>query len=197
MRKLEPHEKEQRKVIARTRSIAWGKANPERVKAAKARYRATAKAKTTEKAYAEANRQAARDAKKRWRQRNPDKVLAQTRKHQKANPALWSFYASQRKSLKLSRIHPDHNVAIEKFLHERAATLTELTGWKHGVDHIIPLKKGGWHHHDNLQVLPLDLNSAKNDNPFWEHDEYCSWRDVPSHLWPTDLVDNYQQLLAA
>ena len=39
--------------------------------------------------------------------------------------------------------------------------LTEVTGIKHHVDHIIPLSKGGMHHPDNLQILTATENLKK------------------------------------
>ena len=50
-----------------------------------------------------------------------------------------------------------------QFFYDRAKQLTELTGVKYEVDHIIPISKGGLHHQDNLQVLMWLDNRRKGD----------------------------------
>jgi 5-methylcytosine-specific restriction endonuclease McrA len=44
-----------------------------------------------------------------------------------------------------------------------ASRLTECTGIRHEVDHIIPVSLGGLHHQDNLQVLPWIENRKKGN----------------------------------
>jgi hypothetical protein len=64
------------------------------------------------------------------------------------------------------------NELIVKF-YEEAANLTESTGIKHSVDHIVPLnskKVCGLHCHTNLRVIPLDDNVKKGNR---------SWPDMP------------------
>lgn len=53
----------------------------------------------------------------------------------------------------------------EKILefYREAERLTEETGIPHQVDHIIPINKGGLHHHTNLQVLTREENARKRD----------------------------------
>jgi 5-methylcytosine-specific restriction endonuclease McrA len=55
----------------------------------------------------------------------------------------------------------DHE-KIESFYRE-AERLTEETGIMHHVDHIVPISKGGQHHHDNLQVLTATENLKKGN----------------------------------
>ncbi len=76
-----------------------------------------------------------------------------------------------------------------------AAQLTEETGIKHDVDHIIPMGMGGWHHHLNLHVLPRKVNASKSIDPFWEIDGYKCWKHVPRHLWPNKLKPSYSVLI--
>lgn len=99
--------------------------------------------------------------------------------------------ASKRRALKRSLWHPQHDERIEAELHAEAKRLTKKTGKNHHVDHIIPIKFGGWHHHLNLQVLPCDINQSKNSNPFWISESYKDFRSVPQELWPESLVDLY------
>lgn len=46
-------------------------------------------------------------------------------------------------------------------IYKQARELTQATGIKHHVDHIIPLAQGGTHHPDNLQVLTEQENTQK------------------------------------
>ena len=69
--------------------------------------------------------------------------------------------------------------------------MTAETGIEHHVDHIIPIKHGGFHHHENLQVLPANVNLAKSSTPFWVSSTYKDFRAVPQWLWPEPLVDFY------
>lgn len=46
-------------------------------------------------------------------------------------------------------------------IYKQARELTQATGIKHHVDHIIPLSQGGTHHPDNLQVLTEQENTQK------------------------------------
>jgi len=165
--------------------------HPDRLKASKKKYRASEKGQATEKKYQQEHRPQLNANSARWRSRNKPECAAKTKKHQQENPDMWAGYARKRNALKKKQLHPEHNKEIERFLDQRARTLTKLTGCKHCIDHIIPLEQGGWHHHDNLQVMFMDLNSSKRDNPFWEHSEYMCWRDVPQHLWPEKLVPEY------
>lgn len=49
---------------------------------------------------------------------------------------------------------------VYKF-YQDAKILSEQTGIKHHVDHIIPLSSGGLHHPDNLQILTKEENLQK------------------------------------
>ncbi|MGH2487451.1 MAG: hypothetical protein ACRDHE_15710, partial [Ktedonobacterales bacterium] len=48
-------------------------------------------------------------------------------------------------------------------LHDTARLAEAFMGSPFHVDHILPLARGGKHHHDNLRVLPARLNLVKND----------------------------------
>ena len=120
----------------------------------------------------------------RLRLENPDALLLEQRV--KANRWL-----AKQKSL----IHPEHDISIEKNLHNQAIRLEREIGIRHDVDHIIPLYVGGWHHHFNLQVLPKKVNKEKSKSAFWEKDGYKSWRDVPQYLWPENMKPAYLRLL--
>jgi len=52
-------------------------------------------------------------------------------------------------------------------IYSLADTLSEITGYKFVVDHVVPLAKGGEHRPDNLQPLRQDHNAAKRDRLDW------------------------------
>lgn len=49
-----------------------------------------------------------------------------------------------------------------QFLYLLSNTISMATGIRHHVDHIIPLAKGGMHHHNNLRIIDGVRNMAKN-----------------------------------
>lgn len=116
-----------------------------------------------------------------WNKRFPDRVNRMTAK---------------RRAIKASQLHPMHDRATELRMHAEANALSGATGIRHEVDHIIPLAHGGWHHHLNLQVLPISVNRKKQANPFWISDTYKDFRSVPQELWPEALVDFYLAMLS-
>ena len=131
----------------------------------------------------------------RSRYANHQEVRGKTKERQRVwcekNPERINQRASRRRALKRSLYHPQHDENIELRLHEEANRLTAETGIEHHVDHIIPIKHGGFHHHDNLQVLPANVNLAKSSTPFWVSSTYKDFRSVPQWLWPESLVDFY------
>ena len=72
---------------------------------------------------------------------------------------------STRTRLKKAQIQvdPTHNKAIEMVLHESAIRLSRCLVGRFDVDHILPLSRGGRHHHTNLRVIPKHLNSVKRE----------------------------------
>ncbi len=150
-------------------ATAWGKAHPEK------------KRESNRKFYAN----------------NAKAMCLRSIRYAAENPVKIRSKAARRRAMEISQVHPCHDQTKECILIESARSLSSSTGIKHSVDHIIPLKKGGWHHHDNLQVMPHTVNSSKNSNPFWEKKGFKSWRDVPQFLWPYDLKPKYFALLGA
>lgn len=72
---------------------------------------------------------------------------ARTRSGQGDNAAIRAIYAEAIRIEKLIAFCP-------------VFALPEL-GYKMHVDHIHPLSKGGLHHEDNLQILPIGINMRK------------------------------------
>lgn len=132
---------------------AWGIANPDKVKKLKiASYerigRATMKAK-----YAA----------------DPEKYRAMSREYIKANPHINRAHVTDARARKLRARPAWADKSAIKAVYARAIYLSQITGWKHHVDHIVPLKNKlvcGLHCEANLQVLDARTNIRKG-NRFW------------------------------
>lgn len=86
------------------------------------------------------------------------------------NRASWE---AKRNALKKSTIDETTDFSIIEQFYILAEEMTEKTGVKYSVDHIIPISKGGKHHQDNLQVVTLLENLRKKDKyPFEISESY-------------------------
>jgi len=132
-------------------------------------------------------------AKERYSQRVDvrEKMKARVEKWSKENRPRCALKSSNRRATTRNQLHVDHNSSIEEQMRKTADALTKQTGVEHHVDHIIPIKHGGWHHHENLQILPAPVNQSKSSSPFWVSSEYKDFRSVPQSLWPEPLIDFY------
>ena len=119
------------------------------------------------------------------------KTNVRNKKHRQEKPWMNSQKTRRRYVAKKNRTHPDIDRNIERALFEEASKLTKQTGIDHHVDHIIPIMHGGWHHHENMQILPSSVNLSKSSSPFWTSNEYKDFRSVPQSLWPEPLIDFY------
>ena len=119
------------------------------------------------------------------------KTLVRSKKWQHENKPRRALHSSHRRTLKRNQLHAEHNFSIEEKMRNAAGKLTIETGVEHHVDHIIPIKHGGWHHHENLQILPAPVNQSKSSSPFWISSTYKDFRSVPQCLWPDALIDFY------
>jgi hypothetical protein len=133
---------------------AWGRANPEKVKAAKAKYasanKEVVKARIT--AWQEANKEKMVEARRAWREANNHKERAYVRKRQAAKLQRTPSWLSS----------DDYWLMEEAY--ELAVKRTKLFGFQWDVDHIYPLQGktvSGLHVPLNLQVIPGVLNSSK------------------------------------
>ena len=123
-----------------------------------------------------------------WYRRNTDEVLAKTTRWKKENPVLRhasnALYRGAHpykcatgtlwhKAKKLNAIPRWANRTAIEALYKRAQELTDTTGVRHQVDHIVPLASPivcGLHVEHNLQVLTLKENRAKSNK---------HWPDMP------------------
>ncbi len=121
---------------------------------------------------------------KEWKSKNHDKVRITNQKSDML-----------RRAAKTNRLHKDHDFNIERMMILEAKRLQEETGIPHEIDHVIPLSRGGWHHHDNLQILDKPTNLSKHANPFWRKDGFKSFGEVCYTLWPDNLIMQYKKIL--
>lgn len=157
---------------ASIRADAWVKRNPEKRRAAEKRmhekrpehYKAKEKAKYL--ARNEEVREVHRVAALQWKRANAEKVVSYMAVWRKANKHLVTA-DSARRSAQLRNAYPswaDHDAILT--IYEECRRLTEQTGIKYHVDHIVPLRGKtvcGLHVHYNLQILEGRKNCAKGN----------------------------------
>jgi hypothetical protein len=91
--------------------------------------------------------------------------------------------ARQRRRARVrNSIHRDHNSGMEKTLNDMKGRIQNCLGLPFALDHIIPLSKGGPHHHLNLQVIPSKINLLKNNNMDFIHPLLIHWTDLPREI---------------
>lgn len=135
---------------------AWGLAHPEKVQAAKKKYREKNKEACQQRvaAWRAANKEKMQAARKAWREKNKAQDLANDR---------------ARKLGKLQRT-PSWLTDEDKWAIREAYSLarlrTKLFGFVWNVDHIVPLNGktvSGLHVPYNLQIIPGVINSSKGN----------------------------------
>ena len=112
------------------------------------------------------NKEYVNSVSKNWQRNNPNKVKEMLKNRINKDPDSYYSYkrmsSAKRRALKLDRLHVDHNFEIEKVLVDQCKRLYKRFGIRFEVDHIVPLDKGGWHHHLNLHVIPMIWNRRKH-----------------------------------
>lgn len=185
----------------KAKSKAWSEENPDKKKALdKTRYEANSekikfqsrvwreanpyRVVTQNKVWREANQDKKKSLAKMWYEANSDKVKTQARFWRKANPEKMKAFRHKRRALKINAIHPDHDAENEKLKHFLAIALSQLFKEPYHVDHILPLSKGGFHHHENLQVIPGKINHEKKDSLDYRSDNprFKHWSELPEFL---------------
>lgn len=123
---------------------------------------------------------------KKWYFENKEKVRENRRKYAKNNRDKFHIKESIRRARKIENTHELFNPKIHNVYYHMRLRLEKCLGIKYHIDHILPLAKGGYHHHLNLQVIPSDLNSEKNDNLYFKHPSLVHWTELPD--WLLDRV---------
>ena len=110
--------------------------------------------------------------------------IAEARQSRQNNPHKWRAYRAARKARERKQMHPLANMEKIASIYQLAVIETKRTEVPHDVDHIIPLIGGGFHHEENLQVIPKSVNQEKHGNLLWRSTQYLDWTCVPMFLWP-------------
>ena len=151
------------------------------------------KIKADKKAYYKANFDKIKADKKAYNKANSEKFKAYQKAYKQANPEKFNASASKRRALKLTQTHLDcDNKQVERF-YRVCSLLSKHTGTKYHVDHILPISKGGPHHHDNLQIITQTLNNQKSNNTNFEHQDLKHWTDLPIELLNWIKTNNLKQ----
>jgi len=141
------------KQIVSERNKKWREANPE-------------KARENLRQWRNKNRDHSNAVNRKWMAANPDKVKLMY-EHKKKDIEKFRLDGrvkrAKRRSLLLQQLHPEHDANIEKTLVAQCQSLHKRLGIKFEIDHIVPITKGGWHHHTNLHVIPMTLNRRKHN----------------------------------
>ena len=152
---------------------AWAKANPEKVRDHLRRWRVKNRAKIAADyaAWAAANPGAKEASRKRWKERNRASYLrscAQAgRKWRTENKGAVNAKTARRRAAKRKAFVAWADAQKIKSIYAEARRLTEATGIKHQVDHVIPLQHPlvcGLHNEFNLCVLTADENKRKHNH---------------------------------
>lgn len=149
---------------------SWRIKNSEKVKSYLADYRKENSEKLRENKrqdYAN-NREAILAQKREYHSLNSKKIIERKRESRK-NPerlAVHNHLGAKRRASQLQATPSWADLESIKVFYKRAQELTNMTGVKHSVDHIIPLSGGavcGLHVANNLRVIPLSENCSKSN----------------------------------
>lgn len=102
----------------------------------------------------------------RWRAKNPDAMRRIQEEHYQQNKPQYRARTALYRARKQQATPPWADLASIEAVYEAARRLTLATGYRHEVDHIVPLKGKnvcGLHVAENLQVLPMRKNRSKGN----------------------------------
>lgn len=134
------------------------------------------------------------ECRKQWQEANLDKRREKDRRWQEANPDKHNAKEARRRATKKSATPSWANQEEIKYFYTKSKELEQLTGVKHHVDHIYPLKSDflcGLHVENNLQVLPAVENCSKN-NRMWPNQLECQTGSGTVHAWWRELNERIQ-----
>lgn len=121
------------------------------------------RSKATSKKWDDANRQKKKELTSSWRIKNKDRFDKTQKAWRKSNSHIISFHSAKRRKLVESSfvmLHKNQEEII-KTIYKTSSRIGKCIGIPHDVDHRIPLSRGGFHVHTNLQILPATINRRK------------------------------------
>lgn len=123
----------------------------------------------TRKQYYQNNRDAKLEYYRQYRQDNRDAELERMKQHYQNNKELYFANAAKRRAMKADKtpeLTPHEQKKIVLLYKIRDYLNKDGIYWH--VDHIVPLAKGGLHHPDNLQIIPVSDNLSKGADESYE-----------------------------
>lgn len=157
----------------------WSAANPTKVQARKARYRAKNRERLREvsRQWRKANPDASSAAIERWHAAHPEvRRVARTEWAQK-NRAYGAEHSAMHRAQNRMATPPWASSELQSLVfaeaYDAARRRSALTGVRHHVDHIVPLSSRivcGLHCAANLRVIPAAINQSKSNR---------HWPDMP------------------
>jgi 5-methylcytosine-specific restriction endonuclease McrA len=123
------------------------------------------KVKKANRRWVENNRDKVSATQRRWYAKDLDHSRAIVKKWQKKNPEKLTAIWAKRRSYEqhaILMLHKDQWKIIDA-IYDYSRRITKCIGIPHHVDHIMPISRGGYHIHTNLQVIPAILNQRKKD----------------------------------
>lgn len=156
----------------------WREENKEKVNAASKRWyeENREKAADASRRYYQNNKERLLKDQKAWQRNNKDKVNAASKRWRVKNPEKVQSNTARYRARKLEAADPTTNRAVIDSRYSAARYLKDITGKNWEVDHTRPLKLGGKHHEDNMQVVPQEWNQSKgarhNGRWFEDSDRY-------------------------
>ena len=120
--------------------------------------------RAVKKSWADKNRDKTRAAVARWDKANKARKLEHAKAYQKRYPAKVNEYVVRRYAARRNATPLWANKQYVADMYMLARLVSEITGEKYHVDHIVPLKSDevcGLHVEHNLQVIHHSANHAK------------------------------------
>jgi hypothetical protein len=128
-----------------------------------------------------------------YRLKNLDKIKNRLKIYRKINPSLNCYHANKRRALKKNSTHLNHSRDMEMVFINQRIRLSKCLNIPFHVDHILPISRGGFHHHGNLQVVPANLNEIKKDKLSFTHPIFIHWRELPNFLLENIKLEGLQE----
>jgi hypothetical protein len=162
------------------------KNNPQKIDARNKKWRQDNKTtiNAINKKWRDTNPEKMSNFRKAWDEKNPDNAKIRSKVWKDKNGELNHTFSSKHRALKLNKLHTEHDFELEKRLYVLARNCEAIFNESFEIDHILPYSCGGWHHHENLQVIPASVNRQKKNNPDFQSNwpNFKTWRDLPEFL---------------